>query len=408
MWASLKCDIDPNICFAEPKTTKWSLCFGCVLAYANLQKFTAYNLETFPDAEKIDLIAFKFTFVPQLVLSFFRKLDAVSFCCSAMIIIDTNFLPVTDSNKLLDLQIDRNFIRRIEGNVFKNAMNLRILKLDQNQIQDMHEDAFDGLGSLKLLNLTSNRIRSLDKVQFEDLVKLENLILDENLIESFEVDTFKSLGNLQKLSAERNSINSVSRDILNGLKKLRELQLNGNRITKLDAGTFSEMAELKILELNENLIKTIHGNAFRGGLKLENISLQNNVIKRLAGKTISQLPNLKELNVVNNTCVDKNFNIVQDAINQLQLTCDPKPNDCLVPNIMNGWISMVESLQNVTIGSYYDDFELVEVRCESGFSLLLEKTLDNLVACVADGNSSSWNKDFLQCQSMFFCRFIFQ
>lgn len=400
MWASLKCDIDPQICLAEPKTTRWSLCFGCVLAYANLQKFDAYNLETFPRAEKIDLIAFRFNFVPQLVLSFFKKLDAITFCCSPMGIIDTNFLP-ENSDNLINLQVDRNFIRRIEGNVFKSARNMRILQLDQNQIQDMDIDAFDGLRSLKLLNVSTNRIRTLNRALFDDLFNLEQLVLDDNLIESFEAGTFKNLGKLEKLSAQVNTINSVSKNDFSGLRSIRELKLNGNRITKLDAGTFSEMPKLKILELNDNLIKNIHGNAFRGTINLEKISLENNQLKRLAGKTVSQLTNLRELNVLNNICVNQSFGNLQAAVNQLQLTCDPKPNDCLVPNIINGWISMVESLQNVTIGSYYDDFELVEVQCEPGYSLLLEKTLDNLVACIADGNSSTWNKDFLQCQSKF-------
>ena len=398
--------MDKSFCDASPKTTKWSMCFICVLFHSFVRNkegtvvdFRKNNLEQYPEAEKMYIEGFKFDFVPRFIFSFFHNLYALSFCCSAFDTIDTNFLP-TNADKLLELKMSQNSLRRIAGNVFKSAKYLRILELNQNQIKDLDKDAFDGLGSLKLLNLTGNRVKFIHELQFKDLHELKHLILDDNSFENFEVNTFKTLGKLQIFSAQNNSVLYIDREILSGLTSLQELKLNGNRITKLETGTFSDMPELRILELNDNQIKTIHGNAFKGCFKaLYKISLQNNVIKRLAGTTISQLLNLKELNVINNICVDKKFNNVQDAINQLQLTCDPKPNDCLVPNIMNGWISMVESLQNVTIGSYYDDFELVEVKCEAGYSLLIEKTLDNLVACVADGNSSSWNKDFLQCQS---------
>lgn len=407
LWVSIRCELDMSFCNAEPKTTKWSMCFICLLAHTYVEnedglrvKLKDNNLYLYAEAQKMFIEGFKHTFIPKLIFGFFKELQFVRFCFSSLDAIDVNFLP-TNAEKLLYLHVDQNSVKSVAGNAFKSAKHLLLLRLDQNQIQNISKDAFDGLESLTFLSLKTNRIKIIDELMFKNLHQLKHLILDENSIESFESGTFNTLTNLQQLSAQDNLILSINTGVFKGLKNLQALKLNRNRISKIMSGTFSEMSKLRLLELNNNLIKAIHWNSFKGCMTLQIILFENNQIKMLAGNTVSHLTSLNELNVINNICVNQTFGNVQDAISQLQLTCDPKPNDCLVPDILNGWIFSAESQEILNVGSFYDDIELVEVRCKPGFSLLIEKTMDNLVACVEEENSSSWNKDFLQCQSIY-------
>ena len=69
---------------------------------------------------------------------------------------------------------------------------------------------------------------------------------------------------------------------------------------------------------------------------------------------------------------------------------------CRIPRIENGQVVNTNG-KVLKVGTNYDDFDPVSIKCSAGFSILTIRPIDNEVLCSLDSNN--WNQEFKECQS---------
>ena len=89
-----------------------------------------------------------------------------------------------NANKLKNLDIHQNSIKKIDGNVFSEAKNLEHINFGNNQIESVNKEAFNGLPNLQGVYLHQNKIKNLHPTTFQSIASLNILELrgDENCV----------------------------------------------------------------------------------------------------------------------------------------------------------------------------------------------------------------------------------
>ena len=82
-----------------------------------------------------------------------------------------------NANKLKNLHIYQNLLKKIDGNVFSEAKNLEHINFAHNQIESIHKEAFSGLPNLQGVYLQENRIKNLHPKTFSSIANLNVLQL---------------------------------------------------------------------------------------------------------------------------------------------------------------------------------------------------------------------------------------
>ena len=83
----------------------------------------------------------------------------------------------------------------IPADAFTHCQKLKILYLLDNEINDIHEGAFDGLDKLTEIRLNNNELRRIPDILFKDCKALEILDLENNKINEIVQRTFDGLEN---------------------------------------------------------------------------------------------------------------------------------------------------------------------------------------------------------------------
>ena len=105
------------------------------------------------------------------------------------------------------------------------------LHLDRNELRIIKENTFKDLKNLKKLSLFSNIFEEISKFSFAGTnANLQSLNLSANCISLIKENAFYDLKSLWFLSLERNILTGISRNSFAGLINLNIL----NRITKLN------------------------------------------------------------------------------------------------------------------------------------------------------------------------------
>ena len=153
--------------------------------------------------------------------------------------------------KRLDkLDLGENFISSIPTNMFNGSLSVNDLNLDYNYIEKLQENAFKSI-SPRRIYLGMNRISNIDDNAFAGLE-----------------DT------LELLDLERNNLNNISR-AFDSLKNLRYLYFSNNNITDIRIDSFAGFGEsLRALSLSGNKISVFPRDAVRMCTRLDWIFLQ--------------------------------------------------------------------------------------------------------------------------------------
>lgn len=378
---------------------------GCVTShlYTKDQEGKRVSLRDNKIFEYLDLIEvilteFPLGYIPPVIFYVYPRVRSIELSISRIDKIDSSFLP-PKSNQLESMTLNNNSLYSIQADTFLRANNMTLLNLNENHISEIHCDAFRGLDNLKSLMISSNMLRGVKECHLKYLFSLELLEVEKNEITEVKDDSFKNLKALKNLSLARNAIKNINRRTFNGLEKLDDLNMSVNRLKILKAETFSELKMLTKLNMNGNAIEIIHKTVFSETKILKSIDLANNKIKRLSAESISDLPHLIILDVSNNVCINKVFTDIEEAKKRLEISCEPKPSDCMIPDIKNGRVISGLDETNITAGELYDDIFPVKVHCDPGYSMLRFRESDNLIFCLNNGTTNQWNKEFLECQS---------
>uniref|UniRef100_A0A8C8SI05 Leucine rich repeats and immunoglobulin like domains 1 n=1 Tax=Pelusios castaneus TaxID=367368 RepID=A0A8C8SI05_9SAUR len=226
--------------------------------------------------------------------------------------------------RLIQLELNRNRIRLIEGLTFHGLDSLEILKLQRNNISKLTDGAFWGLAKMQVLHLEYNSLTQVNSGSLYGLSSLHQLHLSHNLISYINPESWKfcqklheltlsynnltrldegslaDLGGLHILRLSHNSINHIAEGAFKGLKNLRVLDLDHNEIsgTVEDTnGAFTGLENLSKLTLFGNKIKSVAKKAFSGLEALEHLNLRDNAIRSVQSDAFAKMKNLKQLHI---------------------------------------------------------------------------------------------------------------
>ncbi|XP_059336012.1 leucine-rich repeats and immunoglobulin-like domains protein 1 isoform X1 [Ammospiza nelsoni] len=167
--------------------------------------------------------------------------------------------------RLIQLELNRNRLRLIEGLTFQGLDSLEVLKLQRNNISKLTDGAFWGLAKMQVLILSYNNLTRLDEGSLADLGGLHVLRLSHNSINHIAEGAFRGLKNLRVLELDHNDISGTIEDTngaFTGLENLSKLTLFGNKIKSVAKKAFSGLEALEHLNLGDNAIRSIQADAF--------------------------------------------------------------------------------------------------------------------------------------------------
>ncbi|KAJ7317061.1 hypothetical protein JRQ81_003223, partial [Phrynocephalus forsythii] len=132
-----------------------------------------------------------------------------------------------------DLYLGSNRISVLETKAFDSlSRSLLTLRLSKNRITQLPVKAFK-LPKLMQLELNRNRIRLIEGLTFKGLDSLEVLKLQRNNISKLTDGAFWGLAKMQVLHLEYNILTEVNSGSLYGLGSLQQFHLNNNLISRI-------------------------------------------------------------------------------------------------------------------------------------------------------------------------------
>ncbi|XP_069793213.1 leucine-rich repeats and immunoglobulin-like domains protein 1 isoform X2 [Narcine bancroftii] len=204
---------------------------------------------------------------------------------------------------LVQLELNRNRIRLIDGLTFHGLDSLEVLKLQRNNISKLMDGAFWGLAKMQILHLDNNMLNEVTSGWLYGLSFLQQLFLSYNNISRINPDAWGFCQKLVDLNLSHNNLMRLDEGSLVGLNGLQFLRLNHNSINHIADGTFKGLRSLQVLELDNNEISGIiedTNGAFAGLANLSKLTLFGNKIKSIAKKAFVGLEALEHLNLGNN------------------------------------------------------------------------------------------------------------
>lgn len=190
---------------------------------------------------------------------------------------------IMNISDILVLNLSKNVINQIDGNILKSLENLRRLDLSQNQINVLNMNAtniklqwlnvsenqlvsFNGkhLPILKFLDLSCNNIANSTQIQINELSELEHFDLSGNQLNIIQRNVFEKSIKLKVVNLSYNRLNSINKDTFRDLVNIEGLDLSYNQITFIDNDSFSHLIKLQYLDLSHNRIDAITLRAVQG------------------------------------------------------------------------------------------------------------------------------------------------
>ncbi|KAI4878864.1 hypothetical protein NFI96_012047 [Prochilodus magdalenae] len=244
---------------------------------------------------------------------------------AAMLILSSPMPSLTNAVMVvIDRDLSRNRVRRIEGLTFHGLHTLRSLKMQRNGITRLMDGAFWGLSNMEVLQLEYNNLTEVSKgwlyglltlqqlhlahnaisrikpAAWEFCQKLAELDLSSNQLARLEEGSFMGLSVVEQLSIGYNRVSFIADGAFRGLSHLHTLDLKYNEIswTIEDMnGPFSALNNLRKLFLQGNRIRSVTKKSFTGLDLLEQLDLSNNAIMSIQGNAFSQMKKLEELHL---------------------------------------------------------------------------------------------------------------
>uniref|UniRef100_A0A5F4WF96 Leucine rich repeats and immunoglobulin like domains 1 n=1 Tax=Callithrix jacchus TaxID=9483 RepID=A0A5F4WF96_CALJA len=246
--------------------------------------------------------------------------------------------------RLIQLDLNRNRIRLIEGLTFQGLNSLEVLKLQRNNISKLTDGAFWGLSKMHVLHLEYNSLVEVNSGSLYGLTALQQLHLSNNSIArihrkgwSFCQKLHELLGHRKKIHPLKvlsfNNLTRLDEESLAELSSLSVLRLSHNSISHIAEGAFKGLKSLRVLDLDHNEISgTIEdtSGAFSGLDSLSKLSLFGNKIKSVAKRAFSGLEGLEHLNLGGNAIRSVQFDafVKMKNLKELHISSDSFLCDC--------------------------------------------------------------------------------
>lgn len=163
-------------------------------------------------------------------------------------------------NKITSLHLMSDKMLFLPLKLFDHFPRVKELKIytDIPQIDSLLPEHFSKANKLNQIFITNQRIKRLQSNTFSSLVELTRLILPANQIEIIDHDAFKGLNNCKMLDLHSNLLKEIDWNIIDSLPKLSDLNLENNKLIVTE-NELLKKAKLKAL-LNGNTCSTLHVN----------------------------------------------------------------------------------------------------------------------------------------------------
>lgn len=205
-------------------------------------------------------------------------------------------------SKLKSLILDSNTNLNGNGNaVLLENQFLEFLSCKMCGFSGIFEKTLAGLPNLRVLSLKLNKIENIDGNCFKNNIQLESLELSYNRIQELTPNLIINLKALRSLQLNNNPIkmDNKKQTFLKS-SSLKIIECNYCRIQRVYDNSFNELTSLECLSLNHNFIELLPENAFKLNGNLKTLLMEHNKLKKFPNKIIDYLLNLREL------CLDDN------------------------------------------------------------------------------------------------------
>nr|ALJ55574.1 toll-like receptor 22 [Miichthys miiuy] len=295
-----------------------------------------------------------------------------------------------NTTKLKHLRLFNNFISALKDCVFKDLIQLQVLKLQGNHICTFG-GAFKkpNLPNLTQLRLNGNGLHTIESGAFNGLQSLQILSLHENKIEKLKDGCFIGLTDLTDLQLQSNNIKElyIKQEVFNHLTNLRRLDLRTNHIRYNDSSAmhnppFSKLSHLQILAIpgqHRRGKSLLPSNILQGLTNLLVFNTRNTQLLSLSKDMFNHTPQLQTLDISSNDIVDLSPELFFP-----------------IQNLKSLYISRT-SLRSLDflIDAGLTKMEFMQAR-KNAFSVLSEDVMDSLKALVyvdLQGNSFTCDCD---------------
>lgn len=238
--------------------------------------------------------------------------------------------------KIENLTLSKNVIRKLREHVFQSLTKLSNLDLRKNAIENVHKNAFKNLTELGTLKLSNNNLKSLNAGMFDSQKRLTDLYLHSNKLENLSKEMFQGLDSLIVLTLHDNEFSDLTNDVFHNLPALKQINF-GNYVgvanmpytifekqshlefvflqqVQVDEGL--QLSGLEMLDITSSKVGTISG--------LSNISMVSitECLNPLVVSSFKNLTSTKRLNLSSNAIIslpDGLFDGLKE-LDQLQLS----------------------------------------------------------------------------------------
>ncbi|GAB6029081.1 TOLL-like receptor [Chamberlinius hualienensis] len=178
---------------------------------------------------------------------------------------------------LLNLNVSKNELMTIGGDVFQNLKCLEVIDLSYNMLETIETGAFDFNPNLKQILLHRNRLIAIDSLFEQNDYALEYLDVSFNNLTSVSINKLPL--SLVNINFSYNAIHHLNQTIAKHVKmqvldlsfnrltlvydgqlpiSLTKLFLNNNRLTHLNNCTFCSLGVIEEVTFHNNSLETIH------------------------------------------------------------------------------------------------------------------------------------------------------
>ena len=262
----------------------------------------------------------------------FPNFDSISFQVSDLIISQNSIYTISSTDlksetleEVVNLQLNSNFISKIEVDAFSYLKSLKVLNMTFNSLEMFPTSSLVELSStLEILDISYNAVV---QANFDvRMLKLKHLNMEFNGLNEIKNNSFSGLESLETLNLNYSPLRSLEEDgsSLNGLSALKKLSFEYNQFYATPSSSaFSKVREnleylsfsknfrleiispmsfpvLKTLKLSSCKLGVIGNDTFVGAPSVEFLDLSYSQIPLLATFSLRGLETLKSLNISGN------------------------------------------------------------------------------------------------------------
>lgn len=211
-----------------------------------------------------------------------------------------------------DLQI------QVEKPGYYNRENLReMVWIENSDMTVLPAAIFEKFPNLNFFVIIDSKIQNLERSSFRNAYKLRKLTIDKVHLPRINSYTFADITTLEYLSLVNCDIMKLDSEAFKELDNLKGLYLTGNKMIVMEKPVFHPLVKLEEVFLDDNILKVLMGDLFKNNTRLRIASFGGNRIFIVDSEMFSHNHDLIYVNFLENSCIDREFNITNGNLNEL-------------------------------------------------------------------------------------------